>query len=30
MQSDGFTVYDAEWWHFDHESWRSWAIGNTP
>ena len=30
MQDQGFTVYDAEWWHFDHESWRRWAVGNTP
>ena len=29
MQAEGFTVYDAEWWHFDHESWRRWAVGNT-
>lgn len=28
MHAEGFTVYDAEWWHFDHESWRRWAIGN--
>lgn len=28
MQAEGFTVYDAEWWHFDHESWRRWAVGN--
>jgi len=30
MQAEGFTVFDAEWWHFDHESWRNWAVGNTP
>jgi D-alanyl-D-alanine dipeptidase len=29
MQAEGFIVYDAEWWHFDHESWRRWAVGNT-
>ena len=27
MQEQGFTVFDAEWWHFDHESWRRWAVG---
>ncbi len=30
MQDEGFTVFDAEWWHFDHESWRRWAVGNAP
>lgn len=30
MQDEGFAVYDAEWWHFDHGSWRRWAVGNTP
>jgi len=28
MESEGFTVYDAEWWHFDYKDWRRYAIGN--
>ena len=28
MEREGFLVYDAEWWHFDHASWRRWAVGN--
>ncbi|MDH3222907.1 MAG: serine hydrolase [Gemmatimonadota bacterium] len=28
MESQGFTVYEAEWWHFDHGDWRSYAIQN--
>ena len=24
----GFTVYEAEWWHFDHDDWREYAIQN--
>lgn len=28
MQADGFTVYDAEWWHSDFGSWRSHPVGN--
>lgn len=28
MESEGFTVYDAEWWHFDFEDWRHYGIGN--
>ncbi|AHG93629.1 peptidase M15D vanX D-ala-D-ala dipeptidase (plasmid) [Gemmatirosa kalamazoonensis] len=27
MESVGFTVYDAEWWHFDFKDWRSYPIG---
>ena len=30
MEHEGFAVYDAEWWHFDHETWRRWAVGNAP
>jgi D-alanyl-D-alanine dipeptidase len=30
MEMQGFTVYDAEWWHFDYEDWRSYPIGNVP
>lgn len=29
MESEGFTVYDAEWWHFDYKDWREYRIGNT-
>ncbi|MCE9602241.1 MAG: serine hydrolase [Gemmatimonadetes bacterium] len=29
MEREGFQVFDAEWWHFDHASWRRWAVGNT-
>ncbi|MDQ3061755.1 MAG: serine hydrolase [Acidobacteriota bacterium] len=28
MESEGFTVYEAEWWHFDYQDWRSYRIGN--
>lgn len=28
MEREGFVVYDAEWWHFDHASWRRWTVGN--
>jgi CubicO group peptidase (beta-lactamase class C family)/D-alanyl-D-alanine dipeptidase len=28
MEAEGFTVYEAEWWHFDHDDWREYAIGN--
>ncbi len=30
MEAEGFTVFEAEWWHFDHSGWRNWAVGNTP
>ena len=30
MEAEGFSVYDAEWWHFDHATWRRWMVGNTP
>jgi len=26
MESEGFTVYSHEWWHFDYKAWRSYAI----
>jgi D-alanyl-D-alanine dipeptidase len=29
MEAQGFTVYDAEWWHFDYFDWRSYRIGNS-
>ncbi|MEZ5346974.1 MAG: serine hydrolase [Pyrinomonadaceae bacterium] len=28
MESDGFAVYEAEWWHFDYNDWRRYRIGN--
>jgi D-alanyl-D-alanine dipeptidase len=28
MEAQGFRVNGQEWWHFDHESWRQYAIGN--
>lgn len=26
MESEGFTVYENEWWHFDHHLWREYEI----
>ena len=28
MEAEGFTVYEAEWWHFDHDDRREYAIRN--
>ena len=28
MESEGFHVFDAEWWHFDWKDWRQYRIGN--
>jgi D-alanyl-D-alanine dipeptidase len=28
MEAQGFTVYEAEWWHFDYQDWSSYRIGN--
>jgi CubicO group peptidase (beta-lactamase class C family)/D-alanyl-D-alanine dipeptidase len=28
MQEEGFTVYEAEWWHFDYKDWRKYRISN--
>jgi serine beta-lactamase-like protein LACTB len=28
MEDAGFSVYEAEWWHFDFKDWRSYRIGN--
>lgn len=28
MESSGFTVYEAEWWHFDYKDWQKYPIGN--
>jgi D-alanyl-D-alanine dipeptidase len=30
MESEGFTVYEHEWWHFDYKEWREYAILNVP
>ena len=27
-RGEGFTVYEAEWWHFDFNDWRKYRIGN--
>jgi D-alanyl-D-alanine dipeptidase len=27
MEAQGFTVYEAEWWHFDYNDWRQYPIG---
>src|SRR5260370_42347092 len=28
MESEGFTVYEAEWWHFDYKDWTQYPIQN--
>jgi len=28
MESEGFTVYEEEWWHFDYKDWRQYPILN--
>jgi len=30
MESEGFTVYEAEWWHFDYKVWKEYPILNVP
>ena len=30
MESEGFTVYPEEWWHFDYKGWREYPILNVP
>jgi zinc D-Ala-D-Ala dipeptidase len=30
MEAEGFTVYRAEWWHFDYKDWRQYPILNVP
>jgi serine beta-lactamase-like protein LACTB len=27
MEDEGFSVYEAEWWHFDYKDWRQYRIG---
>jgi D-alanyl-D-alanine dipeptidase len=29
MEAERFTVYEAEWWHFDYADWQKYPIGNT-
>jgi CubicO group peptidase (beta-lactamase class C family)/D-alanyl-D-alanine dipeptidase len=28
MEAEGFEVFENEWWHFDYQDWRHYAIGN--
>jgi D-alanyl-D-alanine dipeptidase len=28
METEGFTVYTSEWWHFDFRDWKQYRIGN--
>jgi D-alanyl-D-alanine dipeptidase len=28
MESEGFTVYEAEWWHFDYKDWKKYPTSN--
>jgi D-alanyl-D-alanine dipeptidase len=28
MEAEGFTVYEAEWWHFDYKDWKKYGISN--
>lgn len=30
MEAEGFTVYHAEWWHFDYKGWSDYPILNIP
>jgi len=30
MESEGFTVYPQEWWHFDYKDWNQYPIMNLP
>jgi len=30
MESEGFSVYESEWWHFDYKDWREYPILNVP
>ena len=30
MEAEGFTVYPAEWWHFDYKDWKEYRIQNIP
>ena len=28
MESEDFSIYEFEWWHFDYKDWRNYRIGN--
>jgi D-alanyl-D-alanine dipeptidase len=28
MEKQDFTVYENEWWHFDHRDWKKYSIQN--
>jgi D-alanyl-D-alanine dipeptidase len=30
MEKQGFKVFESEWWHFDYQEWRHYAIQNIP
>jgi D-alanyl-D-alanine dipeptidase len=30
LESEGFTVFAAEWWHFEHHSWKKYPVMNVP
>jgi D-alanyl-D-alanine dipeptidase len=30
MESEGFTVFETEWWHFDYNDWREYPLLNIP
>jgi D-alanyl-D-alanine dipeptidase len=30
MESEGFRVYESEWWHFDYKDWKEYPIWNVP
>jgi D-alanyl-D-alanine dipeptidase len=30
MESEGFTIYESEWWHFDYKDWKEYPILNVP
>ena len=30
MEAEGFTVFEAEWWHYDYKDWQKYPIGNVP
>jgi D-alanyl-D-alanine dipeptidase len=30
MEAEGFSVYEAEWWHFDYKDWQQYPIWNVP
>jgi len=30
MESEGFAVYEPEWWHYDYKDWKEYPILNVP